>query len=79
MAASSDLESMSTLLISACALQGLRLTDYRDTQHHRELYEHVRNVLAPVLLVSPLPMEFLCALAIVALWSMAPNLNVSAK
>ena len=73
----SDLESMSTLLIVTCTLQGVRLSQFRDTQVHWQLYEHVRAVLASVLLISPLPMDCLYALAIMSLWNMAPNMDVN--
>jgi len=72
----SDLESMSTLLIGTCALQGLRLTHFKNTHVHWQLYEHVRTVLATALLISPLPFECLYAISIMALYNMAPNIDV---
>lgn len=68
-----DLKSMSSLLIATCSLQGVRHSQLCCTQVHETLYEHVRTILAAVLLISPLPIECLYALAMTVLWNMAPD------
>jgi hypothetical protein len=70
-----DLESMSSLLIISCILQGVRYSKYVNTEVHKALYEHLRNILASVLLISPLPMEALYALAVASNWNMAPDVS----
>jgi hypothetical protein len=70
-----DLESMSSLLITSCILQGVRYSKYVNTEVHKVLYEHLRHILASVLLISPLPMEALYALAVASNWNMAPDVS----
>ena len=67
-----DVDSMSSLLVAVCCLQGLRVSESRNTPVHADLYEHVRRELATVHLISPLPMDCLHALSCMTLWNMAP-------
>jgi len=72
MAVDLSLESTSSLLMATCAFQGIRLSEFRHSQLHTILYEHIRKELAPVLLISPLPMDCLQALTMMSLWNMSP-------
>ncbi|KAG9244746.1 hypothetical protein BJ878DRAFT_459683 [Calycina marina] len=68
----SNPDSMSSLLIASCCFQGVRLSQFRNTPIHIQLYEHIRRELAQLSLISPLPMDYLQCLAIMTLWNMAP-------
>ncbi|KAH8596031.1 hypothetical protein B0O99DRAFT_121837 [Bisporella sp. PMI_857] len=66
---------MSSLLIATRCLQGIRYSKLRNTQSHKMLYEHVRKELAPVLLISPLPNDWLQALTLMTLYNMGPQIG----
>ncbi|RDW79519.1 hypothetical protein BP6252_04157 [Coleophoma cylindrospora] len=65
-------QSISSNLIAACVLQGMALSDLRNSATHETFYEYVRSILAPVLLISPLPLDCLFALSISCWWCIAP-------
>ena len=71
-----NVDSMSSLLVAVSCLQGLRLSDLRNTIVHADLYEHVRRELATIHLISPLPMDCLHALSCMTLWNMAPLVSL---
>lgn len=69
-----DVRRISPLLFAAICLQGARLDpSFCNTVQHDQLYEHVRTLTGRELLISPLPLESVCALLILAIWSTSPK------
>ena len=69
-----DVRRISPLLFAAICLQGGRLdATFCNTAQHDQLYEHVRTLTGKELLISPLPLESVCALLILAMWSTSPK------
>lgn len=69
-----DVRRISPLLFAAICLQGGRLdATFCNSAQHDQLYEHVRTLTGRELLISPLPLESVCALLIVAVWSTSPK------
>ena len=63
-----DVRRISPLLFAAICLQGGRLdATFCNTAQHDQLYEHVRTLTGKELLISPLPLESVCALLILAM------------
>ena len=69
-----DVRRISPLLFAAICLQGCRLDPtFCNSPQHDQLYEHVRTLTGRELLISPLPIESVCALLILAIWSTSPK------
>lgn len=69
-----DVRRISPLLFAAICLQGGRLDpSFCNSAQHDQLYEHVRALTGRELLISPLPLESVCALLILAIWSTSPK------
>lgn len=69
-----DVRRISPLLFAAICLQGGRLdASFCNSTQHDQLYEHVRSLTGRELLISPLPIESVCALLILAIWSTSPK------
>lgn len=69
-----DVRRISPLLFAAICLQGGRLDPtFCNSAQHDQLYEHVRTLTGRELLISPLPLESVCALLILAMWSTSPK------
>lgn len=69
-----DVRRISPLLFAAICLQGCRLDpSFCNSPQHDQLYEHVRTLTGRELLISPLPIESVCALLILAIWSTSPK------
>ncbi|KAK5103300.1 hypothetical protein LTS08_002713 [Lithohypha guttulata] len=69
-----DVRRISPLLFAAICLQGARLDpSFCNTVQHDQLYEHVRTLTGRELLICPLPLESVCALLILAIWSTSPK------
>lgn len=69
-----DVRRISPLLFAAICLQGGRLdASFCNSAQHDQLYEHVRSLTGRELLISPLPLESVCALLILAIWSTSPK------
>lgn len=69
-----DVRRISPLLFAAICLQGGRLdASFCNSSQHDQLYEHVRSLTGRELLISPLPIESVCALLILAIWSTSPK------
>ena len=69
-----DVRRISPLLFAAICLQGGRLDpSFCNSPQHDQLYEHVRSLSGRELLISPLPLESVCALLILAMWSTSPK------
>lgn len=69
-----NVRRISPLLFAAICLQGGRLDpSFCNSAQHDQLYEHVRSLTGRELLISPLPVESVCALLILAIWSTSPK------
>lgn len=69
-----NVRRISPLLFAAICLQGGRLeASFCNSAQHDQLYEHVRSLTGRELLISPLPLESVCALLILAMWSTSPK------
>lgn len=69
-----DVRRISPLLFATICLQGGRLDpSFCNSSQHDQLYEHVRALTGRELLISPLPLESVCALLIVGVWSTSPK------
>lgn len=60
-------------MFTTCVLSGLHtLPSFYDARLHAALYSHVKTLLGPALLASPVAMETVLAMLMLAAWNISP-------
>ncbi|KXH38306.1 hypothetical protein CNYM01_09116 [Colletotrichum nymphaeae SA-01] len=68
-----DLRHASPFLHDACCLHAMRFSEHSSSVLHRRVFEHVRLQMGKLMIASPLPLEELTGIMIMALWASAPS------
>ncbi|KAK1638290.1 hypothetical protein BDP81DRAFT_316379 [Colletotrichum phormii] len=68
-----DLRHASPFLHDACCLHAMRFSKHSSSVLHRRVFEHVRLQMGQLMIASPLPLEELTGIMIMALWASAPS------
>ncbi|KAK1723951.1 uncharacterized protein BDZ83DRAFT_753072 [Colletotrichum acutatum] len=68
-----DLRHASPFLHDACCLHAMRFSEHSSSVLHRRVFEHVRLQMGQLMIASPLPLEELTGIMIMALWASAPS------
>ncbi|KAJ0327871.1 hypothetical protein COL5a_005457 [Colletotrichum fioriniae] len=72
-----DLRHASPFLHDACCLHAMRFSEHSSSVLHRRVFEHVRLQMGQLMIASPLPLEELTGILIMALWASAPSAMLS--
>lgn len=72
-----DLRHASPFLHDACCLHAMRFSEHSSSVLHRRVFEHVRLQMGQLMIASPLPLEELTGILIMALWASAPSVRCS--
>ncbi|CAG9984916.1 unnamed protein product [Clonostachys byssicola] len=73
LASGRDLRATSPFLHAVCCLHGIKHSHFDGTPLHRQVYEAVRQMLGDAMLVTPLPIEEITGILLMAMYASSPT------